>query len=381
VGFGAVITSGVANTPLGDDLLQFLVEARVEQELSDPTRFAIRFEEDNCEGEPAMLGAAQIKPNTILAILAPSGNSLACLARGPVTRVKYSAAIGVAGSSLEVYGEDRRVELDRACVRAAWQGLASTAATQILSAYGFVPDVQPTTRLYADTDHTLNQSGVTDLEFLEDIARQYGYELWIEYEVAPPAPVPNAPITIIETALLQASPPRGATPATPLLLAPPGTPALKVNVPADQCPTVTAFDVDTDSERPNTADGAAVDPRSGNLDRTQATDPQPGVGDGPRLVEIDGVKRTLCITSPGGADELQGRQEAALAEIGWFVNASASTTAHMLGAVLKPHDVVSVEGIGASLSGPYQVSAVTHVINAADHFMDLQLRSNVGNRE
>jgi len=52
----------------------------------------------------------------------------------------------------------------------------------------------------------------------------------------------------------------------------------------------------------------------------------------------------------------------------------------MLGAVLKPHDVVPVEGIGSELSGPYQVTSVTHVINAADHFMDIKLRSNIGNR-
>jgi hypothetical protein len=26
------------------------------------------------------------------------------------------------------------------------------------------------------------------------------------------------------------------------------------------------------------------------------------------------------------------------------------------------------------------VKAVTHVINAADHFMDIKLRSNIGNR-
>ena len=54
--------------------------------------------------------------------------------------------------------------------------------------------------------------------------------------------------------------------------------------------------------------------------------------------------------------------------------------AHMLGSVLKPHDIVPVEGIGAELSGPYQVQSVTHVINAADHFMDIKLRSNIGRR-
>jgi len=65
-----------------------------------------------------------------------------------------------------------------------------------------------------------------------------------------------------------------------------------------------------------------------------------------------------------------------LTEAGWFVEAAASTTAHMLGGVLMPHDVIEVEGLGPVHSGPYQVKAVTHVINAADHFMDIELRRN-----
>jgi hypothetical protein len=48
----------------------------------------------------------------------------------------------------------------------------------------------------------------------------------------------------------------------------------------------------------------------------------------------------------------------------------------MLGSVLLPHDEVKVQGLGPDHSGLYQVKAVTHVINAADHFMDLQLRRN-----
>src|SRR5262249_20392419 len=158
-------------------------------------------------------------------------------------------------------------------------------------------------------------------------------------------------IVIRETAKLQASPPRNAGPSPPVLLAPPNAPSLRVNVPPDQCPNVTSFQVDSDTERPNAPNGAAVDPRSGKLDRRQATGPHPGGGPGRALVEIDGVKRPLCVTTAGGADELQSKQEAALVEAGWFVEATASTTAHMLGGVLKPHDVVPVEGIGPALSG------------------------------
>ena len=379
MGFGAIITSGKENTPLSDDLLKWLVEARVEQELSGATRFAIRFEDDTCDGSLQVLNAKDIKPNTLMAILAPDGNKLTCLVRGPVTQVRFSVMLGVAGSWVEIHGEDRRVEMDRLCVQAAWRGLASDAASQLLAAYEFAPDVEPTKRLYSDNDHTLNQRG-TDLGFIEQIARENGFELWIEYGVNDSASTPGAPIPIIETAKLRASPQRNAGPALPVLLAPPGMPSLRVNVPPDECPNVTSFQIDTDTERANSAGGLAVNPRTGKLERTQVLNPQPGLDNGPTLKEVDGVKRTICITSAGGADELQAKQEAALVEAGWFVEAAASTTAHMLGAVLKPHDIVPVAGIGTELSGAYQVKSVAHVINAADHFMDIKLRSNIGNR-
>jgi hypothetical protein len=138
--------------------------------------------------------------------------------------------------------------------------------------------------------------------------------------------------------------------------------------------------IDTDTERANSSGGLAVNPRTGKLERTQVINPQPGLHGGPTLKQIDGVTRTICVTSAGGTDELEAKQKAALVEAGWFVEATVSTTAHMLGSVLKPHDIVPVEGIGAELSGPYQVQSVTHVINAADHFMDIKLRSNIGSR-
>ena len=182
MGFGAIITSDDQNTPLSDDLLKWLVETRVEQELSAPTRFAIRFEDDTCEGSLQVLKAKEIKPNTVMAILAPDGNKLACLVRGRVTQVRFAVMLGVAGSWVEIRGEDRRIEMDRDCVHKAWRGLASDAANTILKGYHFTPDVEATKKLYSDREHTLNQRD-TDLAFLERIARENGYEFWIEYGV------------------------------------------------------------------------------------------------------------------------------------------------------------------------------------------------------
>src|SRR5207248_9962858 len=94
MGFGAIITSEDQNTPLSDDLLKWLVEARVEKELSAPTRFAIRFEDDTCGESLQVLKAKEIKPNTVMAILAPDCNKLACLVRGRVTQVRLAVMLG-----------------------------------------------------------------------------------------------------------------------------------------------------------------------------------------------------------------------------------------------------------------------------------------------
>ena len=55
MGFGAIIASGANNTFLRDDLLDCLTEVRVEQFLDEPTRFALRFQEDIRDGEPFIM--------------------------------------------------------------------------------------------------------------------------------------------------------------------------------------------------------------------------------------------------------------------------------------------------------------------------------------
>ena len=152
--------------------------------------------------------------------------------------------------------------------------------------------------------------------------------------------------------------------------------SLRVNVEPSHCQTVTAFRLRVDVERPNGFEGFALGDRDGRTNRPAADDRQPALGGGDGLGSVTGEDRLTYITSPGDSEELQPRAEAMLTEAGWFVHAEASTTAHMLGSVLEPHDVVPVEGLDARHVGPYQVAGATHVINAADHFMDLELRSN-----
>jgi|GEM_PF-1054935 len=399
MGFGAIIASGEKNQLLSDDLMDCLTEVRVEQFLDEPTRFAIRFQEDIRDGEPFIMKSPELQCNQMITIAVQVDQKMKCLVRGPITDMKCSVTLGGPGSWHEVHGQDRRVEMDRECVHYAWSSLASEAAEAILNKR--IQDkkkfdrisVEKTRIVYGGkpvkgrpTASTLNQR-YTDLAFIRRIARDCGLHFWIEYQCLRNGLDPSGQsLTVKEQANLKSSPrrpkdaPAGPIPVDQMKLVPTVPVKLRVNVEKEQCQNVTAFDLTMNPERPNRFVGAAKDDRDAKPphDVFIEDSPQPPIIRGGQRFAGCKEPRDLCITTAGNQEELQCKAEAALTEAGWFVDATASTTVHMLGGVLLPHDVVEVEGLGKDHSGPYQVKAVTHVINAADHFMDIQLRRNCG---
>lgn len=388
MGFGAIIAAGEGNQLLSDQVLNCITEVRVEQSLDAPTRFAIRFQEDVIDGKPSIGTMPELQSEQMLAIAVQTSDAIRCLVRGPITDVQCSFARGGPGSWYQVNGQDRRVEMDRQCIRQAWAGRASEVASKILNKIFDRSQVEETNLIYGTprsgpsyVSQTLNQRW-TNAAFIRQIARQNNLQFWIEYDCQLNGLDPTRQsLDITETANLKSSPSRSNDTAAAgslvqlMQLVPTVTFPLRVNVESDRCPNVTTFNLTENPERPNQFAGTAIDERDLKKQRTIATDPQPAIRtDGQGLSRQ--VQRDVCITTAGNPTELQNRAEAALTEAGWFVNATASTTAYMLGGVLMPHDIVKVEGLGPKHSGPYQVSSVTHVINAADHFMDIQLRRN-----
>jgi hypothetical protein len=378
MGFGAILASGDNNELLSQDLMDCVTEVRVEQFLEEPTRFAIRFEEDFEDSEPRIMQFPELQCEQIITVAVEHNSGLVCLARGPVTERKSSLTLGGPGSWYEITGTDRRVEMSRVCYQACWEGRASDAASQILSLYGFEPDVQETTRAYEESTGTLNQRA-TDQDFLNSLARTNNLSFWITAKAE--VDFSGSALTVEETAHFTASPPRAegelSAGAPQVSLVPSTDVVMRVSVTKEKCPNVTGFELNQNAERPTIFNGTAIDDRSIEDQTTSAQDTQPPVVDGGETLQtFASAERTLCITSAGSQEELQTKSESALTEAGWFVTASASTTAHMLQGVLQPHDVIQVEGLGARDSGAYQVSAVTHTISASDHRQEVQLRRN-----
>ncbi len=384
MGFGAVIATGNDNTPLDDDLACCLVEVRVEQTLDEPAQFAVRFQDDIEDGRLRMANDPRLVVETLVTVAVEVGDSLIALVRGPITEHRSQMTIGGPGSWFEVHGIDRRDLLDRVCVQAAWTGRASDVARQILGQAFDVVDVEDTTQVYEPGRTTLNQRD-TDLAFLNQIALRNNVHLWITYDVAR-SPVGGG-LQITEAANFASSPRRpqggalgGALDAlaSAVQLVPTTDLELRVHVASDQCPNVTAFQVNTDTNRPSRYRTGAMQTEDVDPSATEASDPQPPAGEGAqRLGQLGDVTRELCMPGAGDPQDTQTRGEAALSEAGWFVQATVSTTRHLLGGVLNPHDVITAVGVGPKLGrAAFRVKQVTHVINAAEHFMDAALEGN-----
>ena len=382
MGFGFQIVTGDANEPIGEQLIEAVTEVRVEEELSKPTRYAIRFDDDICEGQPTVLSATALQPGQMLGVIVWDSESLPrCLVRGPVTKVKSSAVTGGPGSWLEVHGEDRRVVMDRQAVNAAWEGLASDIAGAVLSQYAYEPLTAPTTQPYDRADHTLNQNG-SDLKLIEELARGNNYEFWITYDAAAPG-LGGSGYSVVETAHFEPSPPRpaGLAAAAPFtlddLIGGESGPVLRIHTAADQCPNTTAFDIEVDAERGTEALISAVNVTTGETEDTTATDEQPETDPGAlRLADAFNVRRTINQPAAGTAEARRTSQQSVITDEGWFITAKASTSSHLLPGVLNAHQIVKVEGAGFLHAGKYQVAKVVHVINGWGHLMDATLRRN-----
>lgn len=375
MGFGIYITTGTNMTRLSNEVSNWLVEVRVEMELSKPTRFALRFEDDICDGSFAVAGSEELKQDEKLGLFViDEDDALDCLVYGPVTEVKSSSQLGGPGSWVEIHGEDRRVEMSRVGVQAKYTGLASAAATGILGAYGFTDKVQDTLIEYDGKKKQLSQRG-SDLAFLEEVARKNNFEFWIDYKVIGTGQ--TGVTSLEETANLRTSPERdqaGGVPQVPVLAAP-GSQSLAVNPPRRDCPGVNKFETKIDYEKPIAAKGFTFD-AAGDKEAVDQIVAAAEPVDPARPVQVGGVVREAIIPPKVDPEEAFLAKEAIVFEQSWFVQVDASTTFEQAGFAIRPHQIVEFTHLDERISGSYQVTKALHVINASDHFTDFSAQAN-----
>jgi len=377
MGFGLIITAGDNGAPLSKDAMKWIVEARVEMELSKPTRFALRFEDDECDGAPAMAETDELGENVKVGLFAKlASGELECLVYGPVTEVKSSTKLGGAGSWVEFHGSDRRIEMSRVGVNHTYTGHASAAAEGILSAFGFTPKVQQTLIVHDKRDLPLGQN-TNDLAFLEEVARKNNMDLWISYAASRASA--EAPVTVTETAHFETSPHReqsgGSTAApSPPVLAPAPERSLSVNPGRRDCPKVTRFEAKIDYESPTSAEGFAMTDQGEVVQEIVDASEPSSLKEDPR--PINGVERKAISNDAPTGEQGYLAREAIVIERSWFVEVQSTTTFDLAEFYLRPHQIITFTHAGARLSGAYQVMKTTHVVTASDHFMDFTARAN-----
>src|SRR5262245_27774359 len=203
-----------------------------------------------------------------LSVIASVDGVPSCLVHGVITDRRSDLKHGGAGSMLVVSGKDRRVLMGRnADQRGPLNGTVSLIVVPILTRYNFIPDVeQGDSTVYSDLTTSLNQAH-SDLELVNRLAAEQGYEFWVDAAVGPGG-------VIVETAHFRSSPPRNQGLTSPSKLIAPSDPkVLSMNTGTDHF-SMLAFSSARVSEIPN-ASGAMsrINPDSGDLERARVDGP------------------------------------------------------------------------------------------------------------
>ena len=335
-----------------DAELSAAASVEVYERIGEMTTYSLRCAVDIREGDLPMLTDGRIGPGAELSIVARSGETLACLVKGPVCGQQIRLYHGGLGSSCDVRGADSSVAMDRETKATVWSNVTdSTAVSTIVSTYGFAPDVDSTATTHAETKHALVQRE-SDLRFVRRLARRNGRLFWVTCN-------PQG----IETAHFKRPSVNGTVAGD-----------LTINLAA---PSVEVVDIAWDVERPTSTTARELDLNTASaIDGSITGSPLPPLAS-VKFASIVTDARQVHVTAPvDDAGDLQKRSEAALIDAGFFVRVTCRTTLHVLGALVRPFTIVNLRGAGRRHSGKYLCAAVRHFIDAAEHRMDLELLRN-----
>jgi phage protein D len=322
------------------------------ERMGEPTTFRMRYDVGIAAGDLPFLKDGRVDAGSTIQVLSLQNNVADCLVKGPVHGQQIRLLHGGTGSYVDVMGSDTSIVMDREVKAKVWDAVHdSDVVGQIVAVHGFVADTQATPAVHAEDKHTLVQHD-SDLRFIRRLARRNGCLFWL-----------TADPTGVQTAHFR----RPALDGAP-------TAKLAINVAK---PNLNALEISWDVERPSSAVGWELDlADKSDIDGSVARSPQKLLGD-KGLADITGdVRSTLIVAPVDDAGDLRSRGEAALIESDFFVTVTGETTVHALGAVLRAHTVVQLQGTGTRHSGPYFVSSVRHLIDATTHRMEFELVRN-----
>jgi phage protein D len=353
MGLGAAITVGGQT----DDALNAASWIEVHERVGEATMFRIRYDIDVGQGDIPQLGDSRYGAGRTLAVLVRAGDVTQCLVQGPLLGQHVHLEHGGTGSYLELRGADSTIAMDRVTQSAMWEDVTdSDVASTIVARYGYTPDVETTTTQHLTQKHALVQRE-SDLGFVRRLARRNGFCFWV-----------RADSSGIETAHFRHFP-----------LSDPPLATLAINQ-ADR--KLDIIDLRWDVERPVRVDAQQLDlSQKSVLDGSSTSSSLRTLGSADLAAAGGGTDRAILLVAPADdVGDLQARATAALDDASWFIQGNCEITLETLGALVRAHGVVQLDGAGKRHSGNYAVTAVRHTIDPQRHLMEVSLARNGWNQ-
>jgi phage protein D len=276
------------------------------------------------------------------------------LTEGYITEVRLRFEDPGRSPYLEISGLDDSIAMSLEEKIVSWPNLAdSDIATQVLSAYGFVPDVTRTDPVHQENDVTVLQRG-TDLQFLRRLAAKNGFEVGVEKDF----------VSGTVTGYFR-PPDLDGSPQKPLAVA------------FGPASSLDWFEVTTDGLKPLAIEASQIDVKAKAANSGTGTALQLtaiGSRDLSALVQgpIQSIaspreaagKLWLHTTPTSDTTELTAIAQAVRDAAGWLSTARGEINSDVYATVLRARRLVTVKGAGAQHSGKYYVTRVTHRIGA-----------------
>jgi hypothetical protein len=350
----------LGGTPAEDALYDKLTALEVEESLDVPGAVQFTLPVDRTQdGDLSFVGDPRLGPLAPVAVVAEAEAGKHCVFDGVVLAHAAKLTAGVAGSSVQVWGQDATWLMNAEEKVREFVGLddAAVAAT-ILGEYGIAPapengaDPSPT---HPESGHTLMQRG-TDYQFLRALARRTGklFRVFCRDRA-------GQRVGYFAKPALEADPVLVLTPNDPVA---PNAGNLDLRWDVARPTQVLAHQALFSDTSPDGVPGTATEPGLALLDERG-------------LEAFAGQPNTALLTAPADtAGELLQRAQAVLREAGWFVRGECEVTAARVNVILRAGDLVRIDGVGQLHSGRYLVWSVRHTITRDVHRMKLVLVRN-----
>lgn len=274
------------------------------------------------------------------------------LISGYITHIRPVFGIGLDECSLEIWGLDATVLMDREDKLQDWPSRKdSDIATEIFSTYGLTAQVKDTGVIHDEKLSTIIQRE-TDIRFLRRLALRNGYECYVDGD----------------TGYFQS--PQLSTAPQPVLAVQFGDDTnvnrFQLDVNALATADVSIAQIAHDTKQVLTESSS---PGSQQALGANGSDSYLGPGTSSALVYIGKTVTT-------GNAEMSALCQGLYNEGEWFVTGEGEVAANQYGNVLKPRAPVTIKGIGETYSGIYYVTHVHHIFNSDGYVQRFRVKRN-----